>query len=97
MHILKIFIIKTMDIFLVECDIEDGMKGEHVILGIFNNENLAHEYVTKLLKEKNCDIHSADGWYSATYTNSERSYYHFGISITKYIANETTIPFFMKS
>ena len=83
--------------YLVGCDIEDGMKGEHVILGIFDNESLAHEYVVRLIKEKECDIHTADKYYSATYTNKDKQYYHFVISITKYKLNDVIIPNFMKA
>lgn len=78
------------DIFLVRGYIEDGMSGQPIILGIFNDH-------LGLMQTHKCQYEAYGEGYSATYTDKEGYYTHFSLTTEKYAMNEMRTPNFMRS
>ena len=82
--------------FIVNLYIDDE---ESIMLGIFNHKSIAHEHVIKLLEEC-AEIYQYelidDCYCNIGHCTKDGKYCYFKIHITEYVADEITIPDFMK-
>jgi len=80
-------------VFLVCGYIDDGLGGEYITFGIFNDQLLADQCVLKFIQEQNCQYTFSDEVYSVTYNND----YHFTMGVRKYPMNKIVMPYFVGS
>jgi hypothetical protein len=81
------------EIYMVDCCIDDGMKGENYILGIYDSFDLAKQEIFNFLEEGDSIVEYSfeNGLYEVLAKNM-----HFQININAVKINETKIPRVLK-